>query len=582
MQKWHRWLQVAIVFGVGGMITLWAALSLPASTTPRAWAQDGGGTCEDLAAGAIADALAQCPGTEPGTVCAGHGDVTLGGGDALPPGETVALADVESVTTGAADVESGAWGVARLSLPGAADGVPAVLFGAASLARPAAAESDRPTLEIRHGGGAAINLRNGAGITYEVVGQLQPGENALADGRNEQADWLRIQYADGIAWVFTPLITWDGDAGATDALEVLLPNDVTPAFAAGEPFQAVTLATGAAEGAADGAQPCAGAPSGLLLQYSGAETANVQVNQVTLEFSDATLLVTAAAGDALEVKVLAGTVTATARGVPQDAAVGQGVRVALSGADGLTPAAAPTTLAAYPFPAMAYAPLDLLPGSVACMVGVPAQGQDVALRVGPGANRGELGSMSASASYPVLGWANDPEGAPWWEVDTGGENAWVAQAAVRAVGACADVAQVEAPPLVIAPAVPAGGDSSAGAGGADLAPAANSVWQMNPGTDNMSGECSGAPAINFCEHLAAIAPVSGGITWKGMEPTGYTLAQVQPNVYSYAGPNAAGNGTISLTLSFTSETALKMTMSLVLASEPNCQHVYYYTGTRNW
>jgi len=27
---------------------------------------------------------------------------------------------------------------------------------------------------------------------------------------------------------------------------------------------------------------------------------------------------------------------------------------------------------------------------------------------------------------------------------------------------------------------------------------------------------------------------------------------------------------------------LNMTMSLVLSSEPNCQHVYYYTGTKNW
>jgi len=39
---------------------------------------------------------------------------------------------------------------------------------------------------------------------------------------------------------------------------------------------------------------------------------------------------------------------------------------------------------------------------------------------------------------------------------------------------------------------------------------------------------------------------------------------------------------VSMTLSFTSETTLTMTMSLVLNSEPSCQHIYYYTGTRNW
>jgi hypothetical protein len=53
-------------------------------------------------------------------------------------------------------------------------------------------------------------------------------------------------------------------------------------------------------------------------------------------------------------------------------------------------------------------------------------------------------------------------------------------------------------------------------------------------------------------------------------------------VYAYSGPNILGTGTISLTLTFTSETTLKMTMSLVLNSEPACQHTYFYTGSKNW
>jgi hypothetical protein len=53
-------------------------------------------------------------------------------------------------------------------------------------------------------------------------------------------------------------------------------------------------------------------------------------------------------------------------------------------------------------------------------------------------------------------------------------------------------------------------------------------------------------------------------------------------VYAYSGPNVLGTGTISLTLTFTSDSTIKMTMSLVLGSEPDCQHVYYYSGTKNW
>jgi hypothetical protein len=156
---------------------------------------------------------------------------------------------------------------------------------------------------------------------------------------------------------------------------------------------------------------------------------------------------------------------------------------------------------------------------------------------------------------------------------------------VRMLGACDAVAQVEPPPLVFAPpAVPAdgGGEAAPATGGADFAPAANSVWQMKPGTDNMTGQCSGAPAINFCDHLAAIAPAESGIMWRGMEASPYYLVRVQPNVYSYSGPNVLGTGTVNMTLSFSSDATLNMTMSLTLASEPDCQHIYYYSGARNW
>jgi hypothetical protein len=148
------------------------------------------------------------------------------------------------------------------------------------------------------------------------------------------------------------------------------------------------------------------------------------------------------------------------------------------------------------------------------------------------------------------------------------------------LGLCDPVAQVEPPPLVmVAPVAPAGENPVSSV---DYAPAANSVWQMIPGSDNLIGECSGAPAINFCDHLAAIGPTASGISWRGMEPTPYSLVRTQTNVYVYSGPNGAGTGTLSMTLSFSSATSLNMTMSLILNSEPNCQHVYYYTGTKNW
>ncbi len=565
--------------------TVWAGLLIGllivtggAASVTRTAAQEGD-QCVALAAQAIAETDIYCGELLPGEACYGHGAVSarpLGANEltAVTAGDRATLDTLDALAT-AADPAGGGWGVAVLSLP-AAEGatITGILFGDAQIARPAVAGGERSTLPVFNRGSAEINLRNGAGINYAVVGQLAAGEEALADGRNEQGDWLRVQFAGGIAWAFTPLIGWEGDQSAINALAVLLPNDVTPVRLAGAPFESFTLTSGDA--------PCAAMPAGLLLQFTGERPAEITVNQVTLAFADATLLVTAAPGDSLTVRALAGTGTVTARGVPVEMAAGQEARVNLGGADGLTPVAAPTAMRAYPFADIAYAPLDLLEKPVACLVGAPALDAQVILRVGPGAQRGALGRLLVATTYAAVGWANDPDGAPWWQLDTGAQSSWAAQAEVRAVGACQAVAQVEPPPMVFAPPpVPAGGEAVP-AGEADLSPTANSVWQMRPGSDNMTGECSGAPAINFCDHLAAIAPAAGGVSWKGMEASPYFLSRIRPNVYAYAGPNVLGTGRVSMTLTFTSETTVSMTMSLVLNSEPNCQHVYYYTGTRNW
>jgi len=542
--------------------------------------------CEQVALQALTSARTVCNDVVRGEACYAHMGVSVEGIDNAEDvlnssGDRDLLTNIQTLTTSIANTETGEWGIAKLLLPAdlPEDGdqaVTAILFGDARISRPPQVESDRVTLKVYNQGGAVINLRNGAGITYDLIGQLEAGQEAIADGRNEQADWIRIQYEDGIAWVFTPLVEWEGDQDALNGLEVLLPNDVTPPFEASDvPFQRFSLTTGDA--------PCDRTPSGLLLQYSGEQSVGIQVNQVTLTFADATLLLTAQPNDVLEVKVLAGSSSVTARGMLQEVAAGSGVRVSLGGDDGLTPTATPIIQRSYPFPDVTYVPLELLPGNIPCMVGLPSNDASVRLRVGPGEQRGELGNMSPNASYSVIGWADDPDGTAWWELDTGAQPSWAAQSQVRALGACDTVAQVEPPPLVFAPpAAPANGGETAPGDSADFAPAANSVWQMVPGSDNMSGQCSGAPAINFCDHLAAIAPAEGGIMWRGMEASPYYLVRVQPNVYSYAGPNVLGTGTVNMTLRFNSDSTLNMTMSLILSSEPDCQHIYYYSGTRNW
>ncbi len=543
----------------------------------------GGDECEQLVANALAAARESCGDLARGEVCLGHAAVAVsasaGAGEIAlaAPGDRASIAALDGFSTVGLSADASEWGVAAAMLSGglpAEDaGVAAFLYGDARLERPAQVVDDRPTLVVRNAGSAEVNLRSGAGsVGFDVIGTFAPGDEALADGRNQQADWIRIRYKDMVAWVFTPLISWEGDL---QALEVLLPDDLTTAAVSGEPFDMALLTTGPANTA------CAAASSGLLLQHSGENTAQLTLNGVGLEFSDAALVLSAAPNEALEVKVLTGSVSVTARGVSQVVDAGEKAQVRLGGDDGLTPVATPAALGPYALLEIADVPLSLMSGTMVCKVGLPQATADVRLRVGPGDQRGELAQMSSALSYTVSGWANDPEGQPWWQLDTGAQKAWVRQSQVRAVGDCDAVAQVEAPPVVLggqtSPA--SGGEAAAGP---DLAPTANSVWQMRVGTDQMSGQCSGAPAINFCDHLAAIAPTAGGISWKGMEAAPYFLTRVQPNVYSYSGPNVMGTGQVNMTLTFSAENQINMTMVLTLNSEPNCQHTYFYTGTKNW
>ncbi|MCB0133159.1 MAG: SH3 domain-containing protein, partial [Caldilineaceae bacterium] len=59
---------------------------------------------------------------------------------------------------------------------------------------------------------SALNVRNGPGTNYLVIGGLQEGEELTVLGKNEAADWWQIQLGDGvIGWVYGPLVDLLGD-----------------------------------------------------------------------------------------------------------------------------------------------------------------------------------------------------------------------------------------------------------------------------------------------------------------------------------------------------------------------------------
>ena len=95
--------------------------------------------------------------------------------------------------------------------------------------------------------------------------------------------------------------------------------------------------------------------------------------------------------------------------------------------------------------------LGRLSGVPAAPCAVRARYDTVDLRVGPGSHRGVYTTMPAGEFIPVLGKATSDDDSQWWrlDTDTGSANElWVADADVETQGGCAQVRDVNAPPVI--------------------------------------------------------------------------------------------------------------------------------------
>lgn len=513
----------------------------------------------------INTAQSACTNLSPGQACYGAGQISLTPtADAsvtfTQSGDMADLSAIQSLDIGSVDAKGTDWGVVLIKtnagLPNGATPVTLAVFGGAQMTNLVKASSGPAvTLKMQNIAGYTINLRKGAGTTFPVAGSLPKKGEATLDGRNEAADWFRVQTDAGPAWVHKSLIKIEGDP-------TTLPVIDSPYTL---PMQAFTLTT-------TPNPACGAAYSGLLMQGANdQQTARLQVNGAELAFSQATVLVQAQADSTLDAAIVDGKVTVTANNTAVDAEAGTAVSVKLKG---LEPAEAPQAAPSYSFAAVDGVPFNLVGGtSAGCIAGLEGSGDVPKVYSGPGAEYRQLTSLKADAHYSVVGWATGSDKQAWWKLSTGRSTLWVPQNAVRTQGACESVAQVDAPPLVSS----ASGDQSA-----SFVPDGRSIWQANSGVDNVSGVCV-QPPLALCAHLAAITKNGdGSITWRGQEPTPYVLQKTGPNTYSYSGRHALGTGTASLTLTFTSDSEWKMTYSSVFDNDPQCTHTFYYTATREW
>ena len=115
----------------------------------------------------------------------------------------------------------------------------------------------------------------------------------------------------------------------------------------------------------------------------------------------------------------------------------------------------------------------------------------------------------------------------------------------------------------------------------DYTPTQSSVWNTTIGPDNMTGTCS-TGSILPVYGLAQITPAGDTLTWRSQEPAPYTFSRVKTNVYRYSGSTSLNDGTVTLTLTFTSATTLQMTRAFIPTADPACQHTHQYSGVFQW
>ena len=76
--------------------------------------------------------------------------------------------------------------------------------------------------------GQIVNVREGPGTAYAVLGQITPGNTYNLVGKNEAGDWWQIDTGSGKGWVINQLVDASGDGG-----EVAVVTDIPePAVAA--------------------------------------------------------------------------------------------------------------------------------------------------------------------------------------------------------------------------------------------------------------------------------------------------------------------------------------------------------------
>jgi len=396
--------------------------------------------CAAVLNAAVASTQLECGEQPDGTVCYGSISAGATGSSEIAetfslPGNVAPLTNLDTLTTGAANIEEGAWGIARLTprLNFTDETLPIYVYGDVTLQNNGNPAADVPSRVISVTFAEGANVRAEPDVFSEQIGLIYVGNQVRATGVIESGAWVRILDEDSnIAWVNATVFNSDD---LTD-LAVVEPNEDTSYGS----MQAFDIETGRNNNDDCLLIP----PNGVLIQTpEDSEPARLQINGIDAQLPPETTVFLSTSNGNLQVDVLEGEadfdvrITGGQRGTFTDEAI---------------------TVDGFPledYDALARLPIDRLPRPIfvaldfSLIVNPPqpeplagtelddtcaiAANAPVNLREEPSPGGRVRYVMPINASANPTGRAQGTDGALWWRL---AENVWVSSNAVFAAGAC--------------------------------------------------------------------------------------------------------------------------------------------------
>lgn len=291
--------------------------------------------CATLVQTALETTQAVCHDIQANRACYGHVDVSASPYPQIPDFQFQTIGDLEDIShiasleTGAADIDNSLWGISRLDIEvpilGTSESniMTMLLFGDVEIIN----NFEPDSLLAVINSSLNVNVRSSPSASAFALGSIAPNETIVVIGRNTDGSWLRFRSDDFQGWLSSDFIIFDSDEPRADIVASL--SDLTQRQYS--PMQSFFMRSNQTS------SDCAELPeSGLIIQSLEANSINILVNEVSIEFNSTIHLQTRTEAETriLTINTLEGETQIASKNEIQVASRGQTISVEL-GENGL-------------------------------------------------------------------------------------------------------------------------------------------------------------------------------------------------------------------------------------------------------